>query len=69
MGDTGNTNKILVGKPERKRLLGRCRHICHYFIKINHRIIGYVYVDWNQVVQGSVHLSLLVNMVMNLGAP
>jgi hypothetical protein len=48
MGETRNAYKILVGKPEGKRPLGRPRHRCMDNIK---REIGWDGVDWIELPQ------------------
>jgi hypothetical protein len=46
MGDKRNAYKILVGKPEGKRPLGRPRHRWVDNIKMNLTGIGWDSVDW-----------------------
>jgi hypothetical protein len=41
-----NVCKILVGKPEGKRPLGRHRHRCEDNIKMDIKDIGWEFVDW-----------------------
>jgi hypothetical protein len=41
-----NAYKILVGKSERKRLIGRPRHRCDDNIRMDLREIGWEDVDW-----------------------
>jgi hypothetical protein len=41
MGEIKNAHKILVGKPERKRPLGKHRHKWEDNIKVDHREIGF----------------------------
>jgi hypothetical protein len=45
MGKKRNAYRILVGRPERKRLLGRPRHGWVDNIKIDLREIGWVVMD------------------------
>jgi hypothetical protein len=47
MGETRNAYRILVGKPERKRPLGRPRQRC-VDNKIDLREIGWDGVDWDR---------------------
>jgi hypothetical protein len=42
----------LVGNPERKRQLGRPRHGCEYYIRMDVREMGWEDVDWLLLVQG-----------------
>jgi hypothetical protein len=56
-----NAYRILVGKPEGKRPLGRPRHMGVDNIKMDHREIGWA--------QDGDQWRALVNTVMNLRAP
>jgi hypothetical protein len=47
--DMRNAYKILVGKPERKRPLGRLRSKLEYNIKVDHREIRMEVVDWTHL--------------------
>jgi hypothetical protein len=46
MREMRNAHNILVGKPERKRPLGRPRHKWEDNIRIDLREIGWEDVDW-----------------------
>jgi hypothetical protein len=46
MENMKNANRILVGKPEGKRLLGRPRHRWEDNITMDLREIGLEVVDW-----------------------
>ena len=46
MGEKRNALRILVGKTELKRPLGRPRHWCVNNIKMNLREIGWDSMDW-----------------------
>jgi hypothetical protein len=46
MGETRNAYRILVGKPEEKRPLGRPRRKCVGNIKMDLREIGWDGMDW-----------------------
>jgi hypothetical protein len=61
--------KISVGRPEEKVPLGRPRHKWENNIKIYHRKIGLVGVDWFHPAQDRNQWQTLVNMVMNLRVP
>jgi hypothetical protein len=64
-----NVYKLLVGKPEGKRPLGRLRHRWTDNIKTDVLEIGLSVADWIGLVQGRYRWRALVNMVMNLLAP
>jgi hypothetical protein len=68
-GKKRNAYRILVGKPEGKRSLGRprCRWVDN--IKKNIREIGWDGMDWIDLVQDRDHWRALVNTVMNLRVP
>jgi hypothetical protein len=69
MGENRNAYKILVGRPEGKRPLGRARHRWVDNIKIDHREIGWDGVDWIDLAQDRDQWRALVNTVMNLPVP
>jgi hypothetical protein len=46
MGEKRNANRILVGKPDGKSLLGRPRRRFVYNIKMDLREIGWDGMDW-----------------------
>jgi hypothetical protein len=58
--------RILVGKPEGKRPLGRPR--CRWMdnIKIDHSEIGWDVMDWINLAQDRDQWRALVNTIMNL---
>jgi hypothetical protein len=64
-----NEYRILVGKPDGKRPLGRPRSRCVDNIKIDLREIGWDDIDWINLAQGMDLWRALVNMVMNLWVP
>jgi hypothetical protein len=59
----------LVGKPERKRPLGRQRRRLVDNIKINLREIGWDGIDWIDLAQDRNQWRALVNTVMNVRVP
>jgi hypothetical protein len=69
MGETRNANRILVGNPEGKRLLGRPRRRWLYDIKMDLTDIGCDGMDWIELTQGRNQWRALVNTVMNLRVP
>jgi hypothetical protein len=69
MGEMRNVYRILVGKPEGKRPLGRPRRRWEDNIRMDLREIGCVGMDWIDLVQDRDQWRALVNMVMNLRVP
>jgi hypothetical protein len=55
-----------VGKPERKRPLGRPRRRCEDNIRMDLREIGWGGMDWIDLAQDRNQWRVLVNTVMNL---
>jgi hypothetical protein len=68
-GEKRNAYRILVGKPEGKRPLGRPRRRWVDNIKMDLRKIGWDGMDWIDLAQDSDQWRALVNMVMNLRVP
>jgi hypothetical protein len=69
LGEMRNVYKILLGKPEGKRLLGRCRHRLWDNITMDLREIGWEDVDRMHVAHDTDQLWALGNNVMNLQVP
>jgi hypothetical protein len=69
MGEKRNAYRILVGKPEGKRLLGRLRHRWVDNIKMDLREIGWDEVDWTDMAKDRDQWRALVNTVLNLRVP
>jgi hypothetical protein len=69
MGETRNVYKILLGKSEGKRPLGRPRRRLMDNIKIDLRVIGWDGMDWIDLAQDRDQWRALVNTVMNLRVP
>jgi hypothetical protein len=69
MGEKRNVYRLLVGKPEGKRPLGRprCRWIDN--IKIDLLEMGLNVVNWIGLAQDKYRWRALVNLVMNLQVP
>jgi hypothetical protein len=69
MGGKRNAYRILVGKPERKRSLGRPRRRWVDNIKIDLRGTGWGGMNWIDLAQDRDQWRALVNTVMNLRVP
>jgi hypothetical protein len=69
IGETRNAYRILVGKPEGKRPLGRPRRRYVDNIKMDLREIGWDDIDCIDLAQDRDQWSVLVNTVMNLRIP
>jgi hypothetical protein len=65
MGEERKVYKVLVGKPEGKRLLGRPRRKWEDGIRMVLREIGLRDVDWIQLAQDRDRWWAVVNVVMN----
>jgi hypothetical protein len=66
MGEKRNTYRILVGKPEGKRTLGKSRRRWVHNIKLDLRGIEWGGMNWTDLAQDRDQWRALVNMVMNL---
>ena len=69
MGERRGVHSVLVGKPERKRPLGRPRRRWVYNIKMDLQEVGCGVMDWIELAQDKDRLLALVNVVMNLRVP
>jgi hypothetical protein len=69
MGETRNAYRILVGKSEGKRPLGRPRRRWVENIKIDLKEIGWDGVDWIELAHDRDQWRAVVNTVMNLRVP
>jgi hypothetical protein len=69
MGERRNTYRILVGKPEGSRPLGRPRRRWVDNIKMDLREMGWDGMDLIDLAQDSDKWRTLVNTVMNLRVP
>jgi hypothetical protein len=68
-GEKRNVCRILVGKPEGTRSLGRPRRRCVDNIKIDLREIEWGGVDWIDLAQDRDQWRALVNTIMHLRVP
>jgi hypothetical protein len=66
MGEDRNVYKVLMGKPEGKRSLGKPRRRWEDGIRMDLSEIGSGSVDWIQLAQDRDRWRALVNTVMNL---
>ena len=61
--------KVLVGKPEGKRPMGRPRHRWEDNTKMDLQEVGCGGMDWIELADDRDRWRALVNAVMNLGVP
>jgi hypothetical protein len=66
MGEERNVYKVLMGKPEEKRPLGRPRRRWEDGIRMDLREIGWESVEWILLAQDRDRWRALVNTAMNL---
>ena len=69
MGERRGVYRVLVGKPEENRPLGRPRYIWEDNIKLNLQGVWCGIMDWIEVAQNRDRWRALVNAVMNLRVP
>jgi hypothetical protein len=69
MGEKRNAYRILVGKPEGKRPMGRPRRRWMDNIKMDLTETGWDGMDWIDLPQDRDQWRALVNTVMNLRVP
>jgi hypothetical protein len=69
MGEGRRVYRVLVGRPEGKRSLGRPRSRREDNIKMDLRETGIDEANWIQLAQGRAQWRAFVNTVMNLRVP
>ena len=65
----GEVYRVLVGKPEGRRPLGRPRRRWEDNVRVNLRGVGCGCVDWMELAQDRGGWRALVSAVMNLRVP
>ena len=69
MGDRRGANRVLMGKPEGKRPLGRPRHRWEDNIEMDLQEVGGGCGDWMELAQDRDRWRALVGTVRNLRVP
>jgi len=69
MGERRGVCRVLVGKTEGKRLLGKPRCRWEDNIKVDHQEVGCGGLNWNKLAEDKDRWRALVNAVMNLRLP
>ena len=69
MGEERGVYRVLVGKPERRRPLGRPRHRWVDNIRMDLQEVGCGYMDWIGLAQDRDRWRTLVSAVMDLQVP
>ena len=68
-GDRRGAHRVLAGRSEGKRQLGRPRSRRKYSIKMYLQEVGWEDIDWIDLAQDRDRWRVLVNAVMNLRVP
>jgi len=66
MGDRRDVYRVLVGKPDGKRQLGRPKHRLEDNVKINFQEVGCGAMYWLDLAQDRDRWRALVDVIMNL---
>jgi hypothetical protein len=69
MGEGRGAYRVLVGRPEGRRPLGRPRRRWEDNIKIDLQEVGWGCMDWIDMAQARERWRAVVNAVMNLRVP
>jgi len=69
MGEERGVYRVLLGKPEGRRLLGRPRRRWEDNIRMDLQEVGCVYMDWIGLAQDRDRWQTLVSAVTNLRVP
>jgi len=69
MGEERGVYRVLVGKPEGRRPLGRPRYRCGDNIRMDLQEVGCGYMNWIGLAQDRDRWRTLVSAVMNLRVP
>ena len=69
MGESRDEYRVLVGKPEGRRPLGRPRRSWEDSIKMDLQEVGRGGMDWIELPRGRNRWRALVNAVMNVRVP
>jgi len=69
MGEMRSVYRVLEGKPDGKRPLGRSRRRWKNNIKMDLQEVGWGCMDWIELAQDRDRWRALVNAVMNLRVP
>jgi hypothetical protein len=69
MGEGRGVYRVLIGKPEGKRLLGRPRRRWEDNIKVDLQEVGCRGMGWIELAQDRDRWRALLNAVMNLRVP
>ena len=69
MGEDRGVYRVLVGKPEGRRPLGRPRHRWVDNIRMDLQEVGCGYMEWIGLARGRDRWRTLVSAVMNLRVP
>jgi len=69
MGESRSARRILVERPEGRKLLGRPKLTWEDNIKIDHQEVGWDGMDWIDLAQVRDRRRAVVNAVMKLRVP